>query len=79
MLSENMKSNLIAGYMYSIAFAIVVFLFIQGFLIPLQNEILNLSVAIVAFVLLGVGYFLRRKSKKSETRQNPSHTNIFVH
>ncbi len=67
-----MKSNLIAGYMYSIALAIIVFLFIQGFLIPLQNGILNLSVAIVAFVLLGVGYFLRRKSRKTETKQNLS-------
>jgi hypothetical protein len=68
-----MKSNKIAGYIiYAIAFAILVFLLIQGFLIPLQNKILNLSVAIVAFVLLGVGYFLRRKSRKSETKQNPS-------
>ena len=64
-----MKSNLIAGYIiYAIAFAILVFLLIQGFLISLQNETLNLSLAIVAFVLLGVGYFLRRKSKKSETK-----------
>ena len=68
-----MKSNLIAGYIiYAIAFAILVFLLIQGFLIPSQNETLNLSLAIVAFVLLGVGYFLRRKSKKSETKQNTS-------
>jgi hypothetical protein len=68
-----MKSNLIAGYiLYAITFAILVFLLIQGFFIPLQNAILNLSLAIVAFVLLGVGYFLRRKSKKSETKQNTS-------
>ncbi len=68
-----MKSNLIAGYiLYAIAFAILVFLLAQGFIIPLQNVTLNLSLAIVAFVLLGVGYFLRRKSKKSETKQNPS-------
>jgi len=68
-----MKSNLIAGYiLYAIAFAILVFLLAQGFFIPLQNVTLNLSLAIVAFVLLGVGYFLRRKSKKSETKQNPS-------
>jgi len=67
-----MKSNLIAGYiLYAIAFAILVFLLAQGFFIPLQNVTLNLSLAIVAFVLLGVGYFLRRKSKKSETKQNP--------
>lgn len=68
-----MKSNKIAGYItYAIAFAILVFLFIQGFLIPLQNEILNLALAIVAFVSLGVGYFLRRKSRKSEAKQNPA-------
>jgi hypothetical protein len=68
-----MKSNLIAGYiLYAIAFAILVFLLAQGFFIPLQNVTLNLSLAIVAFVLLGVGYFLRRKSKKSETKQTPS-------
>jgi hypothetical protein len=67
-----MKSNLIAGYiLYAIAFAILVFLLAQGFLIPLQNVTLNLSLAIVAFILLGVGYFLRRKSKKPETKQNP--------
>jgi len=68
-----MKSNIIAGYItYAIAFAILVFLIIQGFIIPLQNEILNLALAIVAFVSLGVGYFLRRKSRKSETKQTPS-------
>jgi uncharacterized protein YneF (UPF0154 family) len=68
-----MKSNLIAGYiLYAIAFAILVFLLAQGFFIPSQNATLNLSLAIVAFVSLGVGYFLRRKSKKSETKQNPS-------
>jgi LPXTG-motif cell wall-anchored protein len=68
-----MKSNLKAGYiLYAMTFGILVFLLIQGFFIPLQNETLNLILAIVAFVLLGVGYFLRRKSKKSETKQNPS-------
>jgi hypothetical protein len=68
-----MKSNVIAGYiLYAIAFAILVFLLTQGFLIPFQNVTLNLSFAIVAFVLLGSGYFLRRKSKKSETKQTPS-------
>jgi hypothetical protein len=68
-----MKSNLITGYIiYAIAFAILVFLLVQGSFIPLQNETLNLSVAIVAFILLGTGYFLRRKSKKSQTKQNPS-------
>lgn len=67
-----MKSNLIAGYiLYAIAFAILFFLIAQGLFIPLQNVTLNLSLAIVAFVLLGVGYFLRRKSKKSETKQKP--------
>ncbi len=68
-----MKSIKIAGYItYAIAFAILVFLIIQGYLIPLQNEILNLALAIVAFVSLGVGYFLRRKSRRSETKQNLS-------
>ena len=68
-----MKSNLIAGYIfYAITLAILVFLLAQGFFIPLQNKSLNLSLAIVAFVLLGVGYFLRRKSKKPETKQNPA-------
>ncbi len=68
-----MKSNIIAGYIiYAVAFAILVFLLTQGFFIPLQNETLNLSLAIVALVLLGIGYFLRRKTKKSETKQKPS-------
>ena len=68
-----MKSTKIAGYVtYAIAFVILVFLLIQGFIIPLQNETLNLVLAIVAFVLLGVGYFLRRKYRKYETKQNPS-------
>jgi hypothetical protein len=64
---------LIAGYiLYAITFVILVFLLIQGFLIPFKNVTLNLSLAIVAFVLLGSGYFLRRKSKRSETKQNNS-------
>jgi len=68
-----MKSNVLAGYIiYAITFAILVFLLIQDFFIPSQNEILNLSLAIVAFVLLGTGYFLRRKARKSETNQIPS-------
>jgi hypothetical protein len=49
----------------------LVFLLIQGFFIPLQNENLYLSLAIVAFVLLGVGYFLRRKSRKFENKTKP--------
>jgi LPXTG-motif cell wall-anchored protein len=72
-VGKNVKSNIIAGYIiYAVAFAILVFLLAQGFFIPLQNETLNLSLAIVALVLLGIGYFLRRKTKKSETKQNPS-------
>ena len=72
-MGKNVKSNIIAGYIiYAAAFAILVFLLTQGFFIPLQNETLNLSLAIVALVLLGIGYFLRRKTKKSETKQNPS-------
>ncbi len=68
-----MKSNIVAGYiLYAIAFAILVFLLAQGFLIPSQNATVNLSLAIAAFVLLGVGYFLRRKSRKSEIKQTPS-------
>jgi len=72
-VGKNVKSNIIAGYIiYAVAFAILFFLLAQGFFIPLQNETLNLSLAIVALVLLGIGYFLRRKTKKSETKQNPS-------
>jgi membrane protein DedA with SNARE-associated domain len=63
-----MKSNLLVGYIaYAIAFVILVFLISQGYFIPSQDIFLNLSLAVAAFILLGVGYFLRRKSRKSET------------
>jgi ABC-type antimicrobial peptide transport system permease subunit len=68
-----MKSGLIVGYFfYALAFAILVFLLVQGFFILVQNEFLNLSLAIVALVLLGAGYFLRRKLRKSQTKQTIS-------
>jgi hypothetical protein len=68
-----MKSGLIVGYIfYALAFAILVFLLVQGFFILVQSEFLNLSLAIVALVLLGFGYFLRRKFRGSQTKQTPS-------
>jgi hypothetical protein len=68
-----MKSGLIVGYIfYALAFAILVFLLVQGFFILVQSEFLNLTLAIVALVLLGFGYFLRRKFRGSQTKQTPS-------
>lgn len=69
-MSENMKSNdLVGSIFYAISFAILAFLLIQDIFRLPRNEILNISLAIVAFVLLGTGYFLRRKLKKAETKQ----------
>lgn len=69
-MSENMKSNdLVGSIFYAISFAILAFLLIQDIFRLPRNEILNISLAILAFVLLGTGYFLRRKLKKAETKQ----------
>ena len=37
-----------------------------------QYSSVNIQYAIVAIVLVGVSYFIKRYSKKSETKQTPS-------
>jgi membrane protein DedA with SNARE-associated domain len=69
-----LNSKLAGNIIYVITFAILVYLIVQGFFMPNQYgkiiETVNLSLAIIAFVLLGVAYFLRLKSKKSEGKKN---------
>ncbi len=71
-----MKPNLrsIGIILYVIGFAIIIYLIVQSLAVP-PNQInydFNIIISIIALVLVAASFILRRRSRKSETKQNAS-------